>query len=78
MQQIFNQKSKSRILHLRNRLHENFKKGDTIADDYVARLTEMAEELHEAGVVVDDGDLTLIAMNGLDESYDPFVTDESA
>lgn len=34
----------------------------------------MSKELREAGVVVDDGEFSLIALNGLDESYDPFVT----
>lgn len=43
-------------------------------DDYLAMLTVMAEELREAGVIIDDGELSLIALNGLDEGYDPFVT----
>lgn len=32
------------------------------------------EEIHEVGVALDDGELTLIALNGLDMSYDAFVT----
>lgn len=31
------------------------------------------EEVCEAGVTLDDGELTLIALNGLDSSYDAFV-----
>lgn len=34
----------------------------------------MAEEIHEAGTMVDVGKLSLIVLNGLDTSYDPFVT----
>lgn len=36
----------------------------------------MVEELREAGVVVDDGELSVIVLNGLDTSYDPFVTSQ--
>lgn len=43
-------------------------------EDYIAKLTTMAEELREVCVIVDDGELLLIALNDLDESYDPFVT----
>lgn len=70
---IFNTRSKSRILQLKNQL-QNFRKEGLGADDYVARLTTMAEELREAGTSIDDGELTLIALNVLDASYDPFVT----
>lgn len=38
----------------------------------------MAEEPWEAGVVVDDGELSLIALSGLDGSYDPFVIAQTA
>lgn len=51
-----------------------------LVDDYVAWLDEMAEELQEAKEVreaVNDDDLSLVALNDLDESYDPFVTTES-
>lgn len=36
----------------------------------------LAEEVCEAEVVLDDGELTLIALNGLNASYDAFVTTE--
>lgn len=38
----------------------------------------MAEELREVGVPIDDCDLCLTAMNGLDELYDLIITAESA
>lgn len=34
----------------------------------------MAKELREADESIEDGDLSLIALNGLDQSYDAFVT----
>lgn len=37
----------------------------------------MAKELHKVGIVVEDNDLTLIMLNGLDPSYDPFVKTQS-
>lgn len=41
---------------------------------YLLELTRLAEEVQEAGVSLSDGELTLIALNGLDASYDAFVT----
>lgn len=38
----------------------------------------VSKELREAGVVIDDGELSLIALNSLDESYDSFVTSQTA
>lgn len=74
---IFNTRSKSRIIHLQNQLH-NLRKDFLSVDEYFANLTRISEELREAGVVVDDGELSLIALNGLDESYDPFVTAQTS
>lgn len=41
-------------------------------------LTRLAEEVREAEVALDDGELTLIALIGLDASYDAFVTAQMA
>lgn len=38
----------------------------------------MAEELREVGVAIGDDELSLIALNGLDECYDPFVIVQTA
>lgn len=75
--EIFNTRSKSRILQLKNQL-QSFRKNNLSADDYVARLTTMAEELREAGVAIDDGELSLIALNGFNAIYDPVVTTQVA
>lgn len=34
--------------------------------------------MREAGVIIDDGKMSLIALNGLDSSYDPLVTSQTA
>jgi len=47
-------------------------------DDYFARLTSMADELREAGVIIEDDELSLIALTGLDDSYKSFVTSHTA
>lgn len=73
LQDIFNTKSKSHILQLNNQL-QTFKMESLSSVDYVARLTTMAEELHKAGISVDDNELMMIILNGLDQSYGSFVT----
>lgn len=45
-----------------------------MTDEYFAKLTTMFNKLREASVIVGEGELSLIALNGLDETYDPFVT----
>lgn len=74
---IFNTRSKSRIIQFQNQLR-TLNKDSLSFDDYFAKLTTMSKELWEAGIVVDNGDLSLIALNGLDESYDPIVTAQIA
>lgn len=49
-------------------------KDSLTVDEYFAKLTSMIEELHEAGITIDNDELSLIALNGLDTSYNPFVT----
>lgn len=56
----------------------NCKKGNRSVEDYIAELTRLAEEVRQVGVALDDRKLTLIALNGLDTSYDAFVTAQSA
>lgn len=74
---IFNTRSKSRIIHLQNQLR-NLRKDNLSVDDFFAKLTTLPEELREAGIIIDDDELSLIALNGLDESYDSFVTAQTA
>lgn len=47
-------------------------------DEYLFELTRLAEEVREAGVPLDDGELIVIALNGLDTSYNAFITAQSA
>lgn len=47
-------------------------------ETFVKELTQLAEEVCEVGVALVDGELTLIALNGLDVSYDAFVTAQMA
>lgn len=70
---IFNTRSKSRKIQLQNQLR-TLRKDSLSINEYFPELTEISEELREAGIIVDDGELSLIALNGLNESYDPFVT----
>lgn len=74
---IFNTRLKSRIIHLQNQLR-SLRKDSLSVDDFFVKLTAISEELREAGVSIDDGELSLIALNGLDETYDPFVTAQIA
>lgn len=73
LEEIFNTKSKSRIIHLQNQLR-SFRKEELSIDDYITRLTAMAKELWEAETTIDGGELSLFSLNGLDTSYDPFLT----
>jgi len=41
-------------------------------------LTRLAEEVREAGVPLDDSELSLVALNGLDSTFDAFVTSLTA
>lgn len=66
LESIFNTSSKSHVIHLQNQLHM-VQKDSLSIDNYFAKITAMAEELQEAGIVIDDRELSLIALNGLDE-----------
>lgn len=68
LQNIFNAKSKTQTLQIKNRL-ANFKS----VEDYISKLTSLAEEVCEANVALDDSELSLIALNGLHSTYDGFV-----
>lgn len=42
-------------------------------DGYIARPTQMAEESRKVNDVVEDGELYLIVLNGLDMAYDRVI-----
>lgn len=77
LERIFNTRSKSRVIQLQNQLR-NLRKDNLSVDDYFARLTSMADELREAGVIIEDDELSLIALTGLDDSYESFITSQTA
>lgn len=72
LQNIFNAKSKTRILPIKNR-QTTCKNEDQLVEDYISELTCLAEEFHEAGLPLDEGELYLIALNMIDLTYDSFV-----
>lgn len=74
---IFNQKSKMRILQVKNKMN-NFKKERRSVESYLMEITQLAREVREAGVPLDDSELSLVTLNGLDSSYDAFVTSLTA
>lgn len=51
-----------------------FKKGSLSGDDYLTVLSKKAYEVKDAGTNLDNEELALIACDGLDSSYNAFVT----
>lgn len=54
------------------------KKDDLSVDDYLAKITILANELRDLGVIVDNGELFLISPNDLNASYDAFINSQTA
>lgn len=77
LEAIFNTRSKARIIQLQNQLR-NLRKDALSVENYFSKLVGISEELWEAGVNIDDRELLLIALNSLGESYDSFVTAQTA
>lgn len=49
-----------------------------LVESYIVELTHLVEEVCEARVALDDRELTLIALNNLDTSYDAIVIAHTA
>lgn len=47
-------------------------------EDYIASLVKLADEAWHASITLDDGEVYLIALNGLDASYEAFVMARSS
>lgn len=45
-----------------------------MVEDYVSKLTHLTKEVCEANMALDDGEHTLIVLNGLDSTYDVFIS----
>lgn len=52
----------------------HLKKGEMNADQYLAAILKKVDEVRDAGIVIEDEDLALFALDGLHSSYDAFVT----
>lgn len=73
LQSLFNAKSRSRRLTLRHELSHMRKDGLT-AEQYLVAISQKADEVRAEGITVEDEELALFTMDGLDSSYDAFVT----
>lgn len=51
-----------------------FKKGGLTADQYLSSISKKVDEVRDVGIIVDNEELALFALDGLNFSYDAFVT----
>lgn len=51
-----------------------FKKGSLTTDQYFAIILKKAGEIRDVGIEIEDEELALFSLDGLDSSYDVFVT----
>lgn len=72
LQEIFASTSGARILQLRNEL-QNLHKGDTSISDYLAYVTKLVDALRATGTKVDDSEIILFILGGLDTKYEAIV-----
>lgn len=45
-----------------------------MVDQYLAALSKKADEIRDTSIHIEDEELALLALDGLDASYDAFVT----
>lgn len=45
-----------------------------MADQYLAAILQKVSEVRDAGISIDDEELALFTVDGLNSSYDAFVT----
>lgn len=50
------------------------KKGGLTADQYLTAISKKVDEVRDASISVEDEELALFALDGLDSSYEAFVT----
>jgi hypothetical protein len=72
LERTFATRSRSRIMSLKERLTSVTKGSDTVAK-YLQNIRSISEELSLIGHVVDDIDLVIYALNGLDQSFREFT-----
>jgi len=69
---LFTTSSKARTLQLRFQL-QTIKKGDMSIHDYILKMKSIAENLSAAGQLIQDEDLILYILGGLDHDYESVV-----
>jgi hypothetical protein len=72
LERAFATRSRSRVISLKERLNSIKKGSDTVAT-YLQNIQSISEELSLIGHPVDDVDLVIYALNGLDHSFREFT-----
>lgn len=71
--QMFASTSKLRLLQLCHQLH-TVRKGILLVTNYLSKITAIYDELHAAGESVNEHELVLLVLSGLDSDYEAFTT----
>jgi hypothetical protein len=70
--EMFSSQSQARVVQLRTR-HNQYRKGDKIGQVYLDEIKGLSDEMAVAGKPLDNLDVILHILSGLDEEYDDFV-----
>jgi uncharacterized membrane protein YgcG len=73
VEEIFSSQSRARAMNTRIAL-ATLKKGNMSANDYVAKMKALADEMAGAGKPISDDELVGYILMGLDEEYNPLVS----
>jgi uncharacterized membrane protein YgcG len=73
VEEIFSSQSRARAMNTRIAL-ATLKKGNMSANDYVAKMKALADEMAGAGKPIGDDELVGYILMGLDEEYNPLVS----
>ncbi|GAU42671.1 hypothetical protein TSUD_106450 [Trifolium subterraneum] len=73
LERAFGTRSRSRVMSLKERLNSIRKEGSTIVAAYMQNIRAVSDELSLIGHPVDDIDLVIHALNGLDPSFREFT-----
>ncbi|PON83159.1 Copia-like polyprotein/retrotransposon [Trema orientale] len=72
LEHLFTTRSQAKLLQLKMEL-QNLKKGNLSMADYLAKLENLADQCAIAGYLIEDEDLVMHALAGLDSEYDSIV-----
>nr|ABF94964.1 retrotransposon protein, putative, Ty1-copia subclass [Oryza sativa Japonica Group] len=73
LEEMYSSVSRARFINTRIAL-SNTKKGTLSINEYVSKMKTLADEMTAAGKVVDDDDLVLYIIAGLDDTYEPVIS----